>query len=241
MKIKCIAIDDEPLALKLVCSYIEKTPFLELVTSFNIALKAMEFLNSNKIDLLFLDIQMPDLTGIEFAKILNQNTKVIFTTAYQQYALEGFKVEAIDYLLKPFSYEEFLSASNKALKYFELIEKSENKSIIENSLEQNFLFVKSEYKIRKINYTEILYIEGLKDYVRIYTETEKPIMSLINMKSLEDKLPESMFIRVHRSFIVNKDKITTIERSRIIFGDKYIPVSEGYKDEFQKFVNSRFI
>jgi DNA-binding LytR/AlgR family response regulator len=237
MKIRCIAIDDEPFALKQVCNYVEKTPFLNLVSTFNSALKAVEFVSNNRIDLLFLDIQMPDLSGIEFAKILNNNSKVIFTTAYQQFALEGFKVDAIDYLLKPFSYEEFLTASNKALKYFELLEKAEKK--IETS--DNYLFVKAEYKIRKINFNEILYIEGLKDYVRIYIENEKPVMSLISMKLLDEKLPASKFMRIHRSYIVNVEKIKIIERSRIVFGDKYLPVSDGYKDEFQKYVNSKFV
>lgn len=237
MKIKCVAIDDEPLAIKQVCSYIEKTPFLELISTFNSALKALEYVSKNEVNLIFLDIQMPDLTGIEFAKIISHNTRIIFTTAYQQFALDGFKVDAVDYLLKPFSYDEFLNSANKALKYFELREKADNK----NNTSDDFLFVKADYKIRKINYNDILFIEGLKDYVRIYTENEKPVMSLISMKSLEEKLPQSTFMRVHRSYIVNVEKIKIIERSRIIFGDKQIPVSEGYKDEFQKFVNKKFV
>lgn len=240
MKINCIAIDDEPLALKQLVNYINKTPFLNLIDSFNSALKAIDLINTSKIDLIFLDIQMPDLTGIEFAKIINKDKKIIFTTAYQQFALEGFKVEAVDYLLKPFNYEEFLTASNKAFRYFGLLQKAENKDV-NNSYEENYLFVKSEYKIKKIIYDEILYIEGLKDYVKIYIENQKPIMSLISMKSLEEKLPDNKFIRIHRSYIVNTDKINTIERSRIVFGEKYIPISDGYKDVFQKFINKKFI
>jgi len=237
MKLKCIAIDDEPLALKQVVSYIDKTPFLELVFQSNSALKVLEVIGNNEIDLVFLDIQMPDLTGIEFARLMNKDIKIIFTTAYQQFALEGFKVEAVDYLLKPFNYEEFLNAAGKALKYFELVFQAENN--VKTS--ENYLFVKADYKIRKINFDDIQFIEGLKDYVRIYIENEKPIMSLINMKLLDQKLPSDKFMRVHRSYIVNLEKINVIERNRIIFGDKYIPVSDGYKDEFQNFINQRFL
>lgn len=238
MKLKTIAIDDEPLALRLVSDYISKTPFLELVGSFDNPLDAIDFLSSQSVDLIFVDIQMPDLTGIEFARSLENAPKIIFTTAYEKYALEGFKLNAIDYLLKPFSYEEFLKASQKARKQSEL-EANVLPSIEANS---QFLFLKSEYKIRRINFNDILYIEGLKDYIKVYTTGEdKPVLSLNSIKSLEQKLPEDQFMRVHRSFIVNLNKIETIERSRIIFGKTYIPVSDQYKDKFQEYLDKNFL
>ena len=238
MKLKTIAIDDEPLALRLVSDYISKTPFLELVSAFDNPLDAIDFLTSQPVDLVFVDIQMPDLTGIEFVRSLENATKIIFTTAYEKYALDGFKLNAIDYLLKPFSYEEFLKAAQKARKLTEL------EAGVPHLVEDNnqFLFLKSEYKIRRINFNDILYIEGLKDYIKVYTRSEdKTVLSLCSMKALEQKLPEDKFMRVHRSFIVNLDQIETIERSRIIFGKTYIPVSDQYKDKFQEFLDKNFL
>jgi len=185
-----------------------------------------------------VDIQMPDLTGIEFTRSLEEDHKIIFTTAYEKYALEGFKLNAVDYLLKPFSYEEFLKAAGKAHKLIEL-EASAVPTIEANS---QFLFLKSEYKIRRINFDDILYIEGLKDYIKVYISGEdKPVLSLNSIKSLEQKLPEQKFMRVHRSYIVNLDRIDTIERSRIIFGKTYIPVSDQYKEKFQEFLDKNFL
>ena len=236
--IRTIAIDDEPLALQLVEGYISKTPFLELVASFDNPLDAMDFLNNETVDLIFLDIHMPDLSGIEFTRILQNRPKIIFTTAYEKYALEGFKLEAVDYLLKPFSYEEFLTAAKKAQKLIGL--ESGNKDKIEANNE--FLFLKSEYKIRRINFNEIKYIEGLKDYVKVYLQNEpKPILSLNSLKALEAKLPPEKFMRVHRSYIVNLEKIDTIERSRIVFGKTYIPVSDQYKEKFQDFLDKNYL
>jgi DNA-binding LytR/AlgR family response regulator len=238
MKLRTIAIDDEPLALRLVSDYVSKTPFLELVGAFDNPLDAVDFLSNNGADLIFVDIQMPDLTGIEFARSLESAPKIIFTTAYEKYALEGFKLNAIDYLLKPFSYEEFLKAAQKARKQTEL------ENGIPQSIEANnqFLFLKSEYKIRRINFNDILYIEGLKDYIKVYTVGEdKPVLSLSSMKALEQKLPEDKFMRVHRSFIVNLERIEVIERSRIIFGKTYIPVSDQYKDKFQEYLDKNFL
>ena len=238
MKLKTIAIDDEPLALKLVSDYIRKTPFLELVGAFDNPLDAVDFLSSQEAELIFVDIQMPDLSGIEFTRSLEEDHKVIFTTAYEKYALEGFKLNALDYLLKPFSYEEFLKAAGKAHKMAEL-EANSNPTIEANS---QFLFLKSEYKIRRINFNDILYIEGLKDYIKVYTTGEtKPVLSLNSIKSLEQKLPVEKFMRVHRSYLVNLDKVETIERSRIIFGKTYIPVSEQYKEKFQEFLDKNFL
>lgn len=238
MKLRTIAIDDEPLALRLVSDYVSKTPYLELVGAFENPLDAIDFLSSQPVDLIFVDIQMPDLTGIEFARSLETAPKIVFTTAYEKYALEGYKLNAIDYLLKPFSYEEFLKAAGKARKQAEL----EAHALPVMEANNQFLFLKSEYKIRRINFNDILYIEGLKDYIKVYISGEdKPILSLNSIKSLEQKLPEEKFMRVHRSFIVNLDKIEVIERSRIVFNKTYIPVSDQYKDKFQEYLDKNFL
>jgi len=236
--ISTIAIDDEPLALQLVTGYIEKTPGLKLSGKFDNPLDAVEFLAREKVDLVFVDIQMPDLSGIEFTRSMVRGPRVIFTTAYEKYAVEGFRLDVVDYLLKPFSYEEFFRAVQKVQNLIKL----EGTAL--NQVESNaqFLFLKSDYKIKRINFNDILYIEGLKDYVKVYTLNDpKPILSLTSLKTLETKLPESKFMRVHRSFIVNLDKISTIERSRIVFGKAYIPVSDQYKDKFQEYLNKNFL
>jgi len=237
--IKTIAIDDEPLALQLVKGYITRTPFLELQATFDNPLDALEFLNENEVELIFLDIQMPDLTGTEFTRILGGSHKIIFTTAYEKYALEGFRLEAVDYLLKPFNYEEFLKA---AMKVEKLIRLERGDKVQEISANNEFLFLKSEYKIRRINFNDIRYIEGLKDYVKVYlTSDGLPVLSLSSLKALEEKLPKTKFMRVHRSYIVNLEKIETVERSRIVFGKVYIPVSDQYKEQFQEYIDKNFL
>ena len=236
IKITCIIVDDEPMALNLVESYVEKTPFLILKNKFSNAIEALEFIKTEQVDLLFLDIQMPDLTGIEFSKMLPENTRVIFTTAFDQYALEGIKVEALDYLLKPFDYAEFLAAANKANKWFSLV-KGKQQNIL--SEEKEFLFVKSEYKQLRIKLADVLYFEGLKDYIKIWLkDNPKPILTLMSLKSLEEELPETHFMRVHRSFIVSLKNIEEIERSQIIINKQRITVSEQYKPKFLEFVNN---
>lgn len=240
--IRTIAIDDEPLALQLVTGYIKKTPYLEFLTAFDNPLSAMEYLEDNDVDLIFLDIQMPDLSGTEFARILGKETKIIFTTAYEKYALEGFRLEAVDYLLKPFGYEEFLNSAVKARKLIDLETKAN--AVNDQSIEtgSNFLFLKADYKIRRVNYNEILYIEGLKDYIKINIKNEpKPIISHCTLKLLESKLPANMFMRIHRSFIVNLNCVNTVDRFRIVFGKEYLPVSDQYKEKFQKFLDENFI
>jgi DNA-binding LytR/AlgR family response regulator len=236
--IQTIAIDDEPLALQLVTGYIQQTPFLELTGKFDNPLSAMEFLEIHHVDLIFLDIQMPDLIGTDFARFIQDGPKIIFATAFEKFALEGFKLEAVDYLLKPFSYEDFLAAAKKAHKLIDLEKK--NQTTIESN--ENFLFLKSDYKIRRINFDEILYIEGMKDYVKVFLMDEsKPVLSISSLKTMESKLPTSQFMRIHRSFIVNLKRVVTIERSRIVFGQTYIPVSEAYKAVFQKFLDENFL
>jgi DNA-binding LytR/AlgR family response regulator len=232
MIINCAIIDDEPLAAGLLKSYAEKTPFLNLIGTFGSAVEAMKELRNNPVHLLFLDIQMPELSGIEFAKILPKETKIIFTTAFQQYAVEGYKVSALDYLMKPVSYEDFLKASNKALDWFCITQKKQTYAA------DRFMYVKSDYKLVRVALDDILYIEGLKDYIRIYLADGQKIMSLMNMKKMEDYLPRPEFLRTHRSYIVHMSKAEAIERFRIVFGDQYLPISDSYKEDVQQYFDS---
>ena len=241
MSLRCCVIDDEPLASGLIKSYIEKTPFLEFIGEFSSPRDAISVILNDNIDIVFLDIQMPQLNGIEFAKIIPPTTRIIFTTAYSNYAVEGFKVNALDYLLKPISYEEFLEAANRALNWHELIKRNSPHNNGENAFtDGDYVIIKSEYKLVQININDIIYIEGLKDYVKIYVDgTDKSIMTLLSMKTLEQTLPASQFMRIHRSFIVNLSKIKIIERNRIIFGKVQIPISDSYKDAFSDYINRR--
>ena len=237
-KITCLIADDEPMAWNLIESYVLKTPFLELKAKCNSAIEAMQVLEEQKdIDLFFLDIQMPDLTGLEFSKLLLQNSRVIFTTAFDQYAIDGYKVNALDYLLKPFDYNEFLNASTKARNYFE---SQHPVSVSKPEKKQEFFFVKSEYKQIKINFSEILYIEGLKDYVKIYLkDNPKPILTLMSLKKLEEELPSENFMRIHRSFIIGLDKIETIERNHIVIGKEQIAIAPNYKDSLMEYIGGK--
>ena len=217
MKLKCAIVDDEPLALGLLESYVEKTPFLELTGKYSSAVQAMKELPEKQTDLLLM---------------VDSRTRIIFTTAFEQYALDGYKVNALDYLLKPISYTDFLQAANKAVRWFELLNQPHD--------EITSIFVKSDYKLVQIELDNILYVEGLKDYVKIYEEgNQRPILSLMSMKAMEELLPASRFMRVHRSYIVQKSKIRIIDRGRIIFGKTSIPVSESYKAAFQEYLDRR--
>ncbi len=233
-KIKCLIVDDEPLALDLMQGYVRQTPFLELVGRCANAFEAMQMLESHHVDLLFLDIQMPDLSGVEFSRTLKNGPRIVFTTAFEEYAVQGFKVDALDYLLKPFSYEEFLSAANRAKDWFQLIQQNK-------SGEEEVIFVKSEYKQVKIVLKDVLYFEGLKDYVKIYLEGQtRPILSLISLKLLEEELP-SYFMRIHRSFIVNLRKIESVERSQVIIHKLSITVADNYKEKFGEYLSSKLL
>ena len=229
MTINCTIIDDEPLAAGLLKSYVEKTPFLNLIGTYGSAIEAMKDLREHPVQLLFLDIQMPELSGIEFAKILPHEAKIIFTTAFQQYAIEGYKVNALDYLMKPISYDDFLKAADKALEWFSVTQKQDTYA------RDRFMFVKSDYKLVRIALDDILYIEGLKDYVRIFLQDGQKIMSLMNMKKLEEYLPRPEFLRTHRSYIVHMSKAQSIDRFRIVFGQEYIPISDSYKEDVQQY------
>ena len=229
MTITCAIIDDEPLAAGLLESYARKTPYLQLVGTYNSAIMAMKDLRESPVQLLFLDIQMPELSGIEFAKILPKDTKIIFTTAFPQYAVEGYKVNALDYLLKPISYEDFLKSTDKALEWFSIIQRQDAYR------RDRFMFVKTDYKLQRVNLDDILFIEGLKDYVRFYLKDGEKVMSLMSMKKLEEYLPRPEFLRTHRSYIVHMTETPLVDRFRIVFGENYIPVSENYKDDVQNY------
>ena len=240
MIIKCAIVDDEPLAVELLASYVKKIPFLELCGKYNNATDALHGIGETPVDLLFLDIQMPELNGMELSRMVPEDTRIVFTTAFDQYAVDGFRANALDYLLKPISYADFMEACNKALQWFQLVQQSGQQATAAVEDEPRSIFVKSEYKLLQINLDDIRYIEGLKDYVKIYTEqSPHPVLSLMNMKAIEQMLPASRFIRVHRSFIVQKSKIREIERNRIVFGDVYIPIGDSYKQAFQDFINVR--
>lgn len=236
--IRCIAIDDEPLALRQLGSYIEKTPFLKLEGAFDSALKALDLLSSGTIDLIYVDINMPDLNGLDFVRSLEDHPMIVFVTAYSEYALEGFRVDAIDYLLKPVGYKDFLKSANKVNSWFESARTRNAKT----SPAEDFIFVKSDYKIIRISLDQVKYIEAMSEYVKIHLVDAKPVMTLLSMKGIEDILPSDRFMRVHRSFIVNLTMINVIDRGRIVFaGNIYITVSEQYKAAFQDFLGRRFL
>lgn len=235
--LKCIAVDDEPLALKLVQTFIEQTPFLELCASCDNAVEALTLIREKQPDVVFLDINMPNLTGMELARLLQEQPgplpKIVFTTAYNHYAIEGYRVNAVDYLLKPFSYEEFLRAANKVL---QITEDTSNhfQSI---TADDEFIFLKVEYQWVRISLKDISYIESLKDYVKVhFDDTQKGVLSLISLKALEEKLPSSKFMRVHRSYIVSLDKISAVSKNSIFIDKAEITVGEQYKETFKAIV-----
>lgn len=234
--INCVAIDDEPLALAQLESYIERVPFLNLVGSCRDAFEGMQILASQKVDLLFVDINMPDFNGMEFVRSLPECPLVVFTTAYSAYAVEGFKVDAVDYLLKPFGFQDLLMAAHRARKRLE----HQAPVAEEVNVEEGALFVKSDYRVVRVRFRDIKYAESMGEYVRLFIEGEEhPLMSLLSIKRLEEVLPASLFMRVHRSYIVNLKKITEISKLRILFGDAYIPVGDVYKERFLEYVNER--
>lgn len=240
MTLTCIAVDDEPLALNLLVSYIEKTPMLELKGKFSNAVDALKALRDEPVDLAFLDIRMNDLSGLELARVLDQyrnagNLRVIFTTAYDQYALESYKVEALDYLLKPFSFSDFSKAVEKAVRYYEFVKGAP--AIEKETAERpQYLYLKIEYQMVRVPFEDILYLESDKDYVKVYLQNEaKPLLSLTSMKAVEEKLPADRFMRVHRSFIVALGKIRAATKGTVEIAGKTIPVTEQYRDVYAEF------
>ena len=236
MKLSCAIIDDEPLAVELMESYARKTPFLELRASFGSGVAACETLREHPVDLLFCDIQMPGLNGMELSRMLPEETRVVFTTAFDRYAVEGFRVGAVDYLLKPISYADFLTAANKAFEWFELKRRSVGKPSPAGAGPES-IFVKTEYRLQQIELDRIDYIEGLKDYVKIHVDNEPhPVLSLMSLKSLEEQLPADRFVRIHRSYIIQPSKMQAIERNRLVFGKEYLPISDNYRQPFYEFL-----
>ena len=232
--IRCIIVDDEPLAADILEAYVSKVPFLELVKTCADAFEAMECLKQEKVDLIFLDINMPDLSGIEFLNALPQKPAVIFTTAYADYAVEGFNLDAVDYLLKPISFERFMKAANKAESALNQVGTSQtNEKTSEESTSSEHLFIKTEYKIVKVDLKDIWYVEGLKDYIKIVTP-EGPLLTLQSMKSMQEYLPNARFMRVHKSYIIAIAHIESIERNKIKIQDKWIPIGTTYRDQFYK-------
>ena len=238
MKYKCIIVDDEPLALDVLESFIQKVPDLELVRKCHNAIEAMAALREKEIHLVFLDIQMPEITGLELLKSLSTKPAVIFTTAYSEYALQAFELDAIDYLLKPIPFERFLKAVNKAIHYLNSTNKEQtaNETPAVAAEEEDYIFVKADKKIVKVKLDDILYIEGLKDYVMIYTHDQR-IITLQTMKNLEERLPSTKFLRVHRSFIISIDKLKSVAGNAVEIKNKMIPLGKHYRDDFMKLVD----
>ena len=233
-----IAIDDEPLALQLIVDYIQMTPDLILAGKFENPLEAAQYISKNPIDIVFTDIRMPGLNGIEITRSMINGPVVIFTTAFAKYAIEGFKLDIADYLLKPFTYEEFLTSVHKAERMIRSIAKRADEVLSNNE----FLYLKSNYKIKRLKFDDIQYIEGFNDYVRIYAASSpEPIQSQVTLKALEAKLPAGKFMRIHRSFIVNLQMVDTIDKGRIVFGKVYIPVGDQYKEKFEEYLRKNFL
>jgi DNA-binding LytR/AlgR family response regulator len=240
MKIKCVVVDDEPSAVKILKEYIASVPELELAEAFTEPVKAVAYVNQNPVDLLFVDIQMPDLNGFDLVSKLQTRPLLIFTTAYSQYALDGFRLDAIDYLLKPIDREDFCKAVAKAVSWLDVKKQDTEQPSLKSNKE--FLFIKSEYRIVRIDLKDITYLEGTSEYVKIHLVTGRPIMTLMRMKTFEQQLPERMFMRVHKSYIVNLTKVKTVERNIIIYDDgAVVPIGPQYKAQFQKFIDSNFM
>ncbi len=240
MELTCWIIDDEPLAIELLESYVVKTTFLKLTGSYSSAMMAMQESTNQSVDIIFLDIQMPEISGMEFARFIKGDTRIIFTTAFSQYALEGYRVDALDYLLKPITYSKFLEAAKKALNWFEMKKSASSKAATQvHGQEEEQMFVKADHKLIRVLFKDILYIEGWKDYVKIHLiDKPHPILSLMSMKGLEQTLPSSKFIRIHRSFIIQINKIDSINKNRVTIGDNELPIGDSYKEDFNKMIDS---
>jgi len=240
MKINCIAIDDEPLALQKMHDYILRVGYLNLVAEFDNAIDALEFVKSNQVDLIFLDIQMDELTGIQMLEAMTDKPKIIFTTAYHEYALKGYELDVCDYLLKPISFQRFLQACEKVHQTISSSDKPKTvSSQVENDKKQDtYFFVKNGNLTQKVNFKDILFVEGMKDYLRIWTEKEK-IMTLLNFKTLEEALPADSFVRIHKSYLISIDRIDSIERNHVIITGERLAVGETYRREFFKIIDER--
>lgn len=240
MKINCLAIDDEPLALDIIKEYCSQVSFIELKGAFTNPVDSINILKSGKIDLLFLDIQMDQLTGIQLLNVINPKPLVIFTTAYDSYAMMGYELDVVDYLLKPISFERFIKAVNKAYEklFADKTTSAETQLTLPENVKHDYFFVKTEFKTRKVNFDDVLFVEGQSDYLKIVTDKER-IMTLMNFKKMEEILPPETFIRVHKSYIVSLKKIEYIERNRIRIKDQLIPISDTYRTAFFKAIENR--
>ncbi len=242
MMIKCIAIDDEPLALQQLVAYISKIPFLSIVGQCQSAIEAKQIMQNDVVDAIFCDINMPDLNGMDFVKSLASPPIIVFTTAYSEYAVEGYKVDAVDYLLKPFGLDEFQRAANKVKRVYEQINDNDSTSNQSVSEDASTLFLKTEHRIVKVDISDILYVEGMSEYMKIHLISQpKPLIVLLSMKKLEERLP-SNFMRIHRSYIINLDKIIEVNKNRVIIdNDAYLPIGDLYKETFNNYLNTRFL
>ena len=246
MMIRCMAIDDEPLALQQIVAYIGKVPFLELAAQCQSAVEARQFLEQDTVDAIFCDINMPDLNGMDFVKSLTAPPLVVFTTAYSEYAVEGFRVNAVDYLLKPFGLQDFQRAANRIRERLENTQ-SQDISLTSHpspltSENDDTIFLKTEYRIVKVSISDIRYVEAMSEYLKVHLESEvKPIITLLSMKKMEERLPD-YFMRIHRSYIVNLTKIQEVNKNRIIMdADTYLPIGDMYKDTFQAYLDTKFL
>lgn len=237
--IRCLAIDDEPLAIKQLAAYLKKVPFFELVDSCQSAIEAMAVLDKEEVDAIFIDINMPDLNGLDFVRSLHHPPMVVFTTAYQEYALEGYKVDAIDYLLKPFGMGDVMRAADKVKRQYDLL----HAASLSPMDEDDALFLKTEYKVVRVLTSHIIYIEGMSEYLRIHlSDPSKPIVVLLSMKKMEERLGEVDFMRIHKSFIINLHHITEINRSRVVLDDgAEIPIGDSYRDKLNDYVSKKFL
>lgn len=241
--IRCIIVDDEPLAVAQLEKYVERVPFLENVGSCSSAAEAMEILSAGNVDAMFVDINMPDIDGVQLVRSLSRPPMVVFTTAYSEYAIEGFRLDAVDYLLKPISFESFLKAANK-LHRFSAIDAAQRPSAeFSEGLCHDCLYVKSDYRMLRVPISSIKYIESMSEYVRIFVEgCSKPIVSLLSMKKIEECLPADVFMRVHRSYLVNLNKVKEVSKMRIVYdGDVYVPIGDIYKDKFFEYIDKYFV
>ena len=240
--IRCMAIDDEPLALQQIAAYIGKVPFLELAAQCQSALEAHQFLQNDTVDVIFCDINMPDLNGMDFIKTLTAPPLVVFTTAYAEYAVEGFKVNAVDYLLKPFGLQDFMRAANRIRDRLSPNTPSVPQSANAGDTEDDTIFLKTDYRIVKVSISDIHYIEAMSEYLKVYVENEsKPIITLLSMKKMEERLP-NYFMRIHRSYIINLMKIQEINKNRVIMdADTYLPIGDMYKNTFQNYLDTKFL
>lgn len=236
--IRCLAIDDEPLALQQIAAYIGKVPFLELAARCQSALEAREFLEHDAVDAIFCDINMPDLNGMDFIKSLPSAPLVVFTTAYSEYAVEGFRVNAVDYLLKPFGLQDFQRAANRLKE--RLQNGSDDSQHAEKADSSDALFLKTDYRIVKVRIADIRYVEGMSEYLKVWVRGErKPVVTLLSMKKMEERLPDS-FMRIHRSYIVNLDMIREVSKNRIVLdADTELPVGEVYREAFQRYLDAK--